>query len=34
VNGGTLELKAFDLDGRLFDTVTLRKPATGVKEQP
>jgi hypothetical protein len=34
VNGGTLELKAFDLDGRLFDTVMLRKPATGVKEQP
>jgi predicted phosphodiesterase len=25
VNGGTFELKAFDLDGRLFDTVTLVK---------
>jgi len=25
VNGRTLELKSYDLDGRLFDTVTLRK---------
>ena len=25
VNGGTLELKAFDLEGRLFDVLTLRK---------
>ena len=25
VNGRTLELKSFDLDGRLFDTVTIRK---------
>lgn len=25
VNGGTLELKAYDLEGRLFDMVTLRK---------
>ncbi|MBL8814513.1 MAG: metallophosphoesterase [Planctomyces sp.] len=25
VNGQTLEIKAFDLEGRLFDTVTLRK---------
>ena len=34
VNGRTLELKSFDLDGRLFDTVTIRKraamPATPV----
>ena len=26
VNGGTLEMKAFDLEGRLFDVLTLRKP--------
>ena len=26
VNGRTLELKSFDLDGRLFDTTTIRKP--------
>jgi hypothetical protein len=26
VNGKTLELKSYDLEGRLFDTVTLRKP--------
>ena len=25
VNGNTLELKSFDLDGRLFDTTTIRK---------
>jgi hypothetical protein len=25
VNGRTLELKSFDLDGRLFDTTTIRK---------
>lgn len=27
VNGRTLELKSFDLDGRLFDTTTIRKSA-------
>jgi len=26
VNGRTMEIKSFDLDGRLFDTVTIRKP--------
>jgi len=26
VNGGTLEIKVFDLDGRLFDTTVYRKP--------
>ncbi len=25
VNGGTIEIKAFDLEGRLYDTVTLKK---------
>jgi hypothetical protein len=25
VNGRTLELKSFDLEGKLFDTVTLKK---------
>jgi hypothetical protein len=25
VNGRTMEIKAFDLEGRLFDTVTLKK---------
>lgn len=29
VNGGTMEIKAFDLEGRLFDTVALRKPTPG-----
>lgn len=28
VNGRTMEIKAFDLEGRLFDTLTLLKPAT------
>ena len=26
VNGGTLEMKAFDLEGRMFDVLTLKKP--------
>jgi hypothetical protein len=34
VNGRTLELKSFDLDGRLFDTVTIRKPAGSAPAAP
>jgi hypothetical protein len=25
VNGGTIEIKAFDLEGRLYETVALKK---------
>ncbi|MFO0249696.1 MAG: metallophosphoesterase, partial [Planctomyces sp.] len=32
VNGGTMEIKAFDLEGRLFDTVTLKKSAAKVPQ--
>lgn len=32
VNGGTMEIKAFDLEGRLFDTVTLKKSAANAPQ--
>jgi predicted phosphodiesterase len=33
VNGGTFELRSFDLEGRLFDTVTLSKTVTQAKSE-